>query len=88
MFYKLHDLNLWRQESSIRVDYSISKSESDGGPWEIVKSHSTSIRLTTKVGEIVKAILSSAQKIAKTNALEQDIIGEVKSILEGRVVEL
>ena len=88
MFYKLHDLELWRQESAIRVDYSISSSEAEDGPWELVKSHSISIRLTTKVDEIVKAILASAKKIAKRDALEQDIIGEVKSILDGKVVKL
>lgn len=87
MFYKLHDLDLWRQESAIRVDYSISSSETEDGPWALVKSHSISIGLTTKIDEIVKAILASAKKIAKSHALETDIIGEVKSLLEGKVVK-
>ena len=87
MFYKLHDLELKRQESSIGVDYSISSSENDDGPWVIVQTHSISIRLTIKVDEIVNAILASAKKIATRDVLEQQIIEEVKSILEGRVVE-
>ena len=87
MFYKLHDLELRRQESSIGVDYSISSSESKDGPWLIVKTHSMSIRLTKKVEEIVRAILASAKKVATRDALEHEIIGEVKSILEGKVVE-
>lgn len=88
MFYKLHDLELRRQESSIGVDYSISSSENKDGPWLLVQTHSMSIRLTTKVEEIVKAILASAKKVATRDALEQEIIEEVKSILEGKVVEL
>lgn len=87
MFYKLHDLELRRQESSIGVDYSISSSESKDGPWLLVQTHSMSIRLTKKVEEIVKAILASAKKIATRDVLETDIIGEVKSILEGKVVK-